>query len=136
MSRIGALKIHRAQRDKVLELYKNSLKNLDIGLNYILAPEGTRQESGELGEFKMGPFIMAISGQCPIYPVVIKGAYKIMPKHSIFPSWGLWSSRVEVHVLPPILTKGKSLEDKIAIKEEVRKKMLDLLKVSSGPLDG
>lgn len=136
MKSIGVLEIHRAKREKVIELYKDSLKNLVNGYNYILAPEGTRQPTEKLGEFKMGPFIMAISGQCPITPVVIIGAQKIMPKHSILPSWGNWSNPVKVKILPPIETKNWTVENRQALKDKVREQMSLAINDSSGPRDG
>ena len=136
MTSVGALKIHRGQRDRVIKLYKKSLKNLTKGYNYILAPEGTRQSSEGLGDFKTGPFLMAISGQCPIFPVVIDGAHKIMPKHSTFPCWGIWSSRVKVKILAPVATKGLEIEQRTDLRDKVREEMASALGRSSGPIDG
>lgn len=136
MKSIGVLEIHRSKREKVIDLYKESLKNLEQGYNYILAPEGTRQSSGELGEFKMGPFVMAISGQCPITPVVLIGAQKIMPKHSLFPSWGHWWNPVKVKILPPIETSHWTMENRQDLRDKVREQMSLAFYNSSGPRDG
>ena len=128
MKGLGMLMIHRAQRDKVLKLYQESLKNVGQGYNYILAPEGTRQENGQLGPFKSGPFIMAISGQIPIFPLVLVGANKILPKKSLLANWGVWRCGVTLKVLPAIETKGLSIDQRDALKERVRTNMLAVLK--------
>ncbi|MCB0390468.1 MAG: 1-acyl-sn-glycerol-3-phosphate acyltransferase [Bdellovibrionales bacterium] len=136
MRGIGALEIHRGQRERVIKLYERSLKNLAKGYNYVLAPEGTRQASGELGDFKMGPFIMALAGNCPVFPVVIVGAYNIMPKHSTFPMWGVWSMKVKVKILPAISTVGMSMDQRQLLRDKVREQMAKALMNSSGPIEG
>ncbi len=123
MKNLGVLEIHRGQRDRVIQLYKESLKNLDKGMNYILAPEGTRQSNGKLGKFKSGPFIMAIAGQCPLKPLAITGTRQIMPKHSIFPSWGIWRSDVVVKILPPISGRSYNLESRDQLSEVARRSL-------------
>ena len=131
MKSIGVLEIHRGQREKVLELYKNSLTNLDKGMNYVLAPEGTRQYTAELGNFKSGPFIMAIAGQCPLLPVVITGAQNVMPKHSLFPSWGVWQSKIQVQILPEIPSEGLGLDQRIELSQKAKNIMSSALEVKS-----
>lgn len=123
MRSLGVLEIHRGQRDRVIELYRQSLKNVKTGMNYILAPEGTRQTSENLGDFKSGPFVMAIAGECPVRPILLRGAQKIMPKHSLFPSWGVWCSEVHAQILPAIKTSGLKQEDKNQLVIEVRESM-------------
>lgn len=135
MISIGMLQIHRGQRDKVIELYKQSLKNIETGVNYVLAPEGTRQTTSSLGEFKMGPFIMAISGQVPLLPVVILGAHKIMPKHTLFPAWGRWSSEVHVKILPAETTLDCNMESRQDLRDGIKNKMLMALGDGSGLRD-
>ena len=128
---IGVLEIHRSKRDQVLELYKKSLVNLSKGYNYILAPEGTRQFTGKLGTFKSGPFIMAVSGQCPVVPVVIHGAYKIMPKQTVVPAWGIWAPEVVVEILPAVESQGMTLDQRPELQEKVRRAMDKALLSSS-----
>ena len=46
-----------------------------------IAPEGTRSKSGQIQEFKRGPFYMWEELQCPIVPIVIYGAFDLHPPH-------------------------------------------------------
>lgn len=112
MRAMHVLEIHRGERERVLKLYQTSLKNVEKGMNYILAPEGTRQPTGLLGKFKSGPFIMAIAGQVPVKPLVISGAQELMPKGSRLPAWGIWRPRVKIRVLPAVSTKGYTLDQR------------------------
>jgi len=75
---------------------------LQSGTSLAVAPEGTRSGTGELLPFKKGPFHMAIQGQVPMVPVVIRNAYEIMVPHSYLINPGT----VDVAVLPPIDTSG------------------------------
>lgn len=123
MSRFGMLRIYRGQREKVLRLYQESLKNLHPELQFILAPEGSRQETEKLGEFKSGPFILAISGQLPIVPVVIKGAYQVMTKKDWLPNTSRWATTIDIHILPAISTESFSMETRKELQNLAREMM-------------
>src|SRR4051812_15382719 len=71
MRAVGTLPIERDNRAEVFRVYKAAQERFSSTLNFILAPEGTRQSKPELGPYKKGPFIFAINGQVPVVPVVI-----------------------------------------------------------------
>ncbi len=123
MKAMGILEIHRDKREKVLSLYRESLKNLAVGYNYVLAPEGSRQDGQKIGRFKSGPFIMAIAGQCDLTPVVIYGTHKLLTKNSILPSWGIWESTVAVTILPRVPTQGLGEEQREDLQTRVYEMM-------------
>ena len=131
MRGLGTLEIHRGDRERVLALYKKSLKNVNQGINYVLAPEGTRHVGEGLKEFKSGPFLMAIAGQLPITPVVIHRADEVLPKGRWIPNWGVWKSLTFVSVLPPVETKGCDSEDRHQLKQKCYDSMLEAL--AKGP---
>jgi len=68
------------------------------GKSVIIFPEGTRTETGEVGEFKKTFAILAKELNVPIIPCSIHGAYEAMPKHSKLPR----PSKVFVDYLEPI----------------------------------
>lgn len=49
----------------------------------LIFPEGTRSETGEVGEFKRGAFFLAKESGKKIIPVGISGTNKILPKGSL-----------------------------------------------------
>ena len=49
----------------------------------LIFPEGTRSETGELGEFKRGAFLLAKESGKKIVPVGISGTKDILPKGSL-----------------------------------------------------
>jgi putative phosphoserine phosphatase / 1-acylglycerol-3-phosphate O-acyltransferase len=68
------------------------------GLSIIIAPEGTRTNTETVGEFKKGPFRIAMSAKIPIVPVVIRNAEAIAGHQSSL----LHAGTVDVAVLAPI----------------------------------
>lgn len=124
---MGALPIHRGRRSDVLKLYAESVHRIHNGESFALAPEGTRQERPEIGEFKTGPFIFAIQAEAPLVPVVIKGALEVLPKGTVFINAGRWSREVAVKILPPVETKGLSPDDVDSLRQKVRVLMIEAL---------
>ncbi len=94
------------------------------GLSILIAPEGTRLDTTEVGPFKKGPFRIAMSAGIPIVPIVIRNAEVVAARDSSTINPGL----VDVVVYPPIPVDDwthDNLPEKIA---EVRQLYLDSLK--------
>ena len=68
------------------------------GLSVVMAPEGTRLDTTEVGPFKKGPFRIAMAAGIPIVPVVIRNAQVIGARDSSTMNPGT----VDVAVFPPI----------------------------------
>ena len=49
----------------------------------LLFPEGTRTKTGEIGDFRLGAFRMAVEYKLPIQPVVIEGLDQVFPPGSV-----------------------------------------------------
>lgn len=128
MKRVGILPIARQNRNEVVRVYEDAKLRISKGESFVLAPEGTRMKTPELGTFKSGPFYFAIQAQVPIVPVVIKGAHEVMPKTSILINWRNWKSLITVRFLTPIDTKGLTLDDRENLKNRVREIFLTELK--------
>ncbi|RZF34935.1 hypothetical protein LSTR_LSTR011429 [Laodelphax striatellus] len=74
----------------------------------IIFPEGTRNRDGSktLLPFKTGAFRVAITNQLPIYPVVFSNYYFLDGKRRSF-----HNGQVIIEALPPISTKGLTMDD-------------------------
>jgi putative phosphoserine phosphatase / 1-acylglycerol-3-phosphate O-acyltransferase len=99
------------------------------GLSIVIAPEGTRLDTTEVGPFKKGPFRIAMAAGIPIVPIVIRNAEIIASRNSTTLNPGT----VDIVVFPPIPVDDWTLEtltDRIA---EVRQLYLDTL--ADWPLD-
>ena len=83
----GAIKVaemiemDRGNRDRARASIKEAQQRLRSGINVWIAPEGTRSETGALGTFKKGGFILALETGARILPVTIDGANKVLRAH-------------------------------------------------------
>eukprot|EP01128_Nolandella_sp_AFSM9_P001766 TRINITY_DN12183_c0_g1_i1.p1 TRINITY_DN12183_c0_g1~~TRINITY_DN12183_c0_g1_i1.p1 ORF type:complete len:382 (-),score=35.97 TRINITY_DN12183_c0_g1_i1:160-1305(-) len=85
----GIIGINRENRESAI----NSLKHArDVMFRWkrsvAIAPEGSRQNSGQLGPFKKGPFHLALDVKTPILPLICFGANELWPPGQVLPSSG------------------------------------------------
>lgn len=103
--------------------------------NVFIFPEGTRSyaEQPELLPFKKGAFHLAIQAGVPIVPIVVANYSHVLnvKKREFHPGV------VDVSVLPPINTKGKTAADVDDLVKKTRDAMLDeLIRLSHVSGDG
>ncbi len=116
--------IDRDDPRKAVEGLKKVEELARKGLSILIAPEGTRLDTTEVGSFKKGPFRIAMSAGIPIVPIVIRNAEVIAARDSSTFNPGT----VDVVVYPPIPVDDwshENLDERIA---EVRQLYLDTLK--------
>jgi putative phosphoserine phosphatase/1-acylglycerol-3-phosphate O-acyltransferase len=99
------------------------------GLSVMIAPEGTRLDTTEVGHFKKGPFRIAMAAGIPIVPVVIRNAQMIAARDSTT----IHPGTVDVAVFPPISVADWSVDDLDQHIAGIRQLYLDTLK--SWPVD-
>ena len=93
------------------------------GLSIMIAPEGTRIDTTEVGPFKKGPFRMAMAAGIPIVPVVIRNAEIVASRNSTTINPGT----VDVAVFPPIPVDDWTVDTLPEHIAEVRQLYLDTL---------
>jgi putative phosphoserine phosphatase/1-acylglycerol-3-phosphate O-acyltransferase len=93
------------------------------GLSIVIAPEGTRIDTTEVGPFKKGPFRMAMAAGIPIVPIVIRNAEIVASRNSSTINPGT----VDVAVFPPIPVDDWTLDTLPEHIAEVRQLYLDTL---------
>jgi putative phosphoserine phosphatase/1-acylglycerol-3-phosphate O-acyltransferase len=99
------------------------------GLSIVIAPEGTRLDTTEVGPFKKGPFRIAMAVGIPIVPIVIRNAEIVAARNSSTINPGT----VDVAVFPPIPAGDWTLETLPEHIAEVRQLYLDTL--ANWPVD-
>ncbi|MGE2719773.1 HAD-IB family hydrolase [Mycolicibacterium celeriflavum] len=115
--------IDREDPEKAVEGLKKVEELARKGLSILIAPEGTRLDTTEVGPFKKGPFRIAMSAGIPVVPIVIRNAEVIAARDSSTFNPGT----VDVVVYPPIPVDDwthDNLEERIT---EVRQLYLDTL---------
>jgi len=98
-------------------VYESAQKRLNRGLSVCIFPEGgvPYDESIVLDTFKDGAFRLAIEHQIPIVPISFGDNKKRLSYTFFSGSPGLMRVKIHSH----IETKGKTLDDRKAIKDEV-----------------
>src|SRR5271165_2200812 len=94
------------------------------GLSILIAPEGTRHDTIEVGPFKKGPFRIAMAVGIPIVPIVIRNAEVISARDSTTFNPGT----VDVVVYPPISVDDWTVENLPERIAEIRQLYLDTLR--------
>ncbi|MEZ5149599.1 HAD-IB family hydrolase [Rhodococcus zopfii] len=95
---VGAAFVDRSNTDRAKAALGPVVDTLRGGTSVVIAPEGTRSLTPEIGRFKKGAFHMAMQAGVPIVPVVIRNAGELLWKHSTL----VRSGTVDVAVLEPI----------------------------------
>jgi putative phosphoserine phosphatase/1-acylglycerol-3-phosphate O-acyltransferase len=99
------------------------------GLSIVIAPEGTRVDTTEVGPFKKGPFRIAMAVGIPIVPIVIRNAEIVAARNSTVINPGT----VDVAVFPPIPVDDWTIETLPEHIAAVRQLYLDTL--ANWPVD-
>ncbi len=93
------------------------------GISILIAPEGTRLDTTEVGPFKKGAFRIAMAAGVPVVPIVIRNAEVIAARDSSTFNPGT----VDVAVYPPIPVNDWTVENLPERIEQVRQIYLDTL---------
>jgi 1-acyl-sn-glycerol-3-phosphate acyltransferase len=112
----GHVIINRSNHESSVRSLERAAARVRNGQTVIIFPEGTRQPSGQLGEFKSGGFHLALAAQVPILPASVSGSSRITPPHSL----RIESGRILVRYGEAIPTAGLTLDDRQRLKETVR----------------
>ena len=88
----------------------------------VIFPEGGRSRERPLQNFMGGAFYMAIKAQAPVVPVVLIGAYELLPMNSFH----LRPGRIDMIVGEPIPTTGMAPRDMDKLAARVREVMADM----------
>ena len=115
LRRTGHLLVDRKNPDRagILRRWKALV---DQGLSLIIFPEGTRSQTGRVGIFKAGSFLMAIEAGLPVVPISVDGTRRVMRKGELTTRPG--HATLVVH--PPLETTGLTVSDARGFAQKVR----------------
>jgi 1-acyl-sn-glycerol-3-phosphate acyltransferase len=116
LSATGAIAIDRSDPKQAIQSLQNATDKLKGSWSVLIYPEGTRTSDGKLLPFKKGPFMMAVQTGIPILPVTSNGAFKVMPKKTIW----FRSGHITVTIGNPIDTAGLTEKDVPELMEKTR----------------
>jgi 1-acyl-sn-glycerol-3-phosphate acyltransferase len=119
IERWGNIPIDRDSPTAALRTLMGLTQRLKAGESICLMPEGTRTRTGEMGEFKNGPFRVAIDAGVAVVPFVLKNMHQ-------FNQTGSFRVRpcvVEVIFTPPIEANLYTKSTQQALATRVREQM-------------
>lgn len=112
----GDIRLERGDKKSGARALEECRDRLDKKVSVMIFPEGTRSQTGELGEFKDGAFRLAIDAGVPILPLAVIGTRDALVKKD----WRFGRSKAEVRVLDPIATDGLGKDDVPALRDRTR----------------
>ena len=116
LSCTGAIAIDRSNPKEAIRILHNATDKLKGNWSVLIYPEGTRTYDGKLLPFKKGAFMMAVQTGIPILPVTSNGAFKVLPKKTIWFRPG----HIIVTIGNPIPTQGLTENDVPELMERTR----------------
>ncbi len=122
----GHIYIDRSNRQEAFSAYERSAEYIRQGMSAVVFAEGTRSRTGELQQFKKGPFVLALAAQVPIVPVYCAGTFTLLRKGTL---------RIDPHPIAvmfgePVSTEGLAYDDREAMRDEI-KAAIEQLRVDS-----
>lgn len=118
----GLVFINKGSADRGKKKMNEAMEKLKREKTSLMVfPEGYRNHSGSIDEFKKGAFHMAVQSQVPIIPVVFSSYKGFMRKSErIFNS-----GEVIIEAMPEISTEGLTAKDVNDLVQRVRNMMID-----------
>ena len=115
----GDVEVDRGNKESARKAMAEMRERLDRKLSIIIFPQGTRSPDGTVGPFREGAFRLAIEAGVDIVPLAVTGTAESLPKGSI----AFRQTSASVTVLPPVSTKGMTVEDAPRLAEKVREEI-------------
>ncbi len=109
--------IDRKDRVDSVRGMNQAVAQLQQGESFLVFPEGTRTRTGKMGEFKKGPFAIAMQSGVPIVPITIKGSFEVMPPTRFRINPGI----ISLTFHPPLEPRNFPPDDRSLLREKVRK---------------
>ncbi|MBN1699246.1 MAG: 1-acyl-sn-glycerol-3-phosphate acyltransferase [Spirochaetales bacterium] len=121
---IGHIPVDRSNPRKAKKTFEKAVKTIKRKHRSIFGfPEGTRSRTGEVGEFKLGLFSLALKAGIDIVPIAIHGARDILPRGSFM----IRPGTVYFTVDDPIEISAYDHSMKFTLAEDVRKRIIRLV---------
>jgi 1-acyl-sn-glycerol-3-phosphate acyltransferase len=120
----GNIFIDRSNPKTAYASLAEARSKIERGSSIIMLPEGTRSNTGELGEFKKGAFILSLDLGIPVLPVTIINTEKILPARS----FDLFPGRATMKIHKPVFPAAYTHEKIDAFIKDVRDTIRDGLK--------
>jgi 1-acyl-sn-glycerol-3-phosphate acyltransferase len=133
MGFVNVIAIDRSNRERAVATINAATDRLRSGVSFMVCPEGTRAQPGEMLPFKKGAFHMAVQAGAPIIPIALKNSDVLMGKGT----GEAWPGTIDMVMMPPVETSWvKTEEDLDALVRDVQgiiMRELGITKLSDRP---
>ena len=102
----GHIFVDNSSSAALLHTMKAAESQLSDGVSLVVFPEGSRTLDGRIHRFKRGAYQLAREYQLPLVPITIDGAFKVMPRTAILPTYGTITLTIHRPVPPPAAPDG------------------------------
>jgi 1-acyl-sn-glycerol-3-phosphate acyltransferase len=111
--------VNRDSKISAFRAFKKAGENLEKGMSLIIFPEGKIDDHypPKLGEFKNGPFRLAIDKNIPLVPVSLANVWQINWDDGA--KYGSKPGICDIYVHKPIKTASMAADDSDTLKEQV-----------------
>lgn len=111
--------VNRDSKISAFRAFKKAGENLEKGMSLVIFPEGKIDDHypPKLGEFKNGPFRLAIDKKIPLVPVSLANVWQINWDDGA--KYGSKPGICDIYVHKPINTAAMVADDSDALKEQV-----------------
>jgi 1-acyl-sn-glycerol-3-phosphate acyltransferase len=120
MSLAKHIKLERGDFSSIKKVYREAAEWLKKDMSVLFFPEGTRSETGEMGEFQNGAFKLAIKEKRAVLPIMINGTRDAIPKGGRQFSTKIFCT---LRVFPAIETSSLGAGDFDKLKDDIRAKI-------------
>jgi 1-acyl-sn-glycerol-3-phosphate acyltransferase len=100
MGFVNVIAIDRSNRERAVETIRIATDRLRSGISFMVCPEGTRAQPGEMLPFKKGAFHMAVEAGVPIIPIALKNSDVLMGKGT----GEAWPGTIDMVMMAPVDT--------------------------------
>lgn len=111
--------VNRESRMSSFRAFKRAADNLDNGMSLIIFPEGKIDDTypPKLGEFKNGPFRLAIEKNVAIVPVSLTNIWKVIWDDGV--RYGTRPGICNIYVHKPVSTSDLNINDADSLKDRI-----------------
>ena len=122
MKRMGMVFVERGNARKSAHSVKATLDKIKDGAKMVGFPEGTRSQTGKIGEFKKGLIMIAVKSGIDIVPVGLQNVYNVWPRNN----YAFRSGKVKAIIGEPISTLGYNETNVSELVEKVKQNVASL----------
>lgn len=108
-SAAGFIFVDNKNVGRMKHMYEAARKTLQGGISLAVFPEGRRTETGKIGKYKRGAFMLADELQLPVVPITINGSYEVMSRQNDW-HWVKYH-KLKITIHKPVFPIGQGPEN-------------------------